>query len=89
MLAALRTDTILDKLDAALDMLEPVAAYAKRFTIHFIGHSHIDLAWKWRYPETIECMKGTFETQLGLMERNPDYTYCDTSAVLWRDLKEK
>ena len=88
-IAAIKADTLLDKLDAALDMLEPVAAYAKRFTIHFIGHSHIDLAWKWRYPETIECMKGTFETQLGLMERNPDYTYCDTSAVLWRDLKEK
>ena len=88
-IAALRDDTILTKLDEALDMLEPVAAYAKRFTIHFIGHSHIDLAWKWRYPETIECMKGTFETQLALMERNPEYVYCETSAVLWRDMKEK
>lgn len=88
-IAAIKADTLLEKLDAALDMLDPIAAYAKRFTIHFIGHSHIDLAWKWRYPETIECMKGTFETQLGLMERNPEYVYCDTSAVLWRDLKAK
>jgi len=86
---ALRDDTILNKLDSALEMLSPVAAYAKRFTIHFIGHSHIDLAWKWRYPETIECMKGTFETQLALMERNPEYVYCETSAVLWRDMKAK
>ena len=88
-IAALRDDTVLQKIPAALDMLQPVAAYAKRFTIHFIGHSHIDLAWKWRYPETIECMKGTFETQLALMERNPEYVYCETSAVLWRDMKEK
>ena len=87
-ISTLRNDTILQKIDEALGMLKPVADYAKRFTIHFIGHSHIDLAWKWRYPETIECMKGTFETQLALMERNPEYVYCETSAVLWRDMKK-
>ena len=85
--AALRKDTWLKEIDAALDKLKPIADYAKRFTIYFIGHSHIDLAWKWRYPETIECMKGTFETQLQLMEREPTYVYCETSAVLWRDMK--
>ena len=87
--AALREDAILEKADEALSMLSPMAAYAKRFTIYFIGHSHIDLAWKWRYPETLWCMKGTFETQLALMERNPEYVYCETSAVLWRDMKKK
>jgi len=88
-ISTVRDDTLLSKIDTALDMLSPVAAYAKRFTIYFMGHSHIDLAWKWRYPETIECMKGTFETQLALMERNPEYVYCETSAVLWRDMKAK
>ncbi len=88
-ISALRDDTILTKISAALAMLKPVADYSKKFTIYFMGHSHIDLAWKWRYPETIECMKGTFETQLGLMEREPTYVYCETSAVLWRDMKEK
>ncbi len=86
-ISALRKEALLQAVDSALEMLAPVAAYAKRFTLYFIGHSHIDLAWKWRYPETIECMKGTFETQLALMERNPEYVYCDTSAVLWRDMK--
>ena len=87
--AAMRGDTLLQAVVPALEMLQPVASYAKRFTIYFIGHSHIDLAWKWRYPETIECMKGTFETQLGLMERDPSYVYVETSAVLWRDMREK
>lgn len=86
---AVRDDSYLSKLEAALGMLRPVADYAKRFTVYFIGHSHIDLAWKWRYPETIECMKGTFETQLGLMERCPEYVYVETSAVLWRDMRDK
>ncbi|MBO4323695.1 MAG: alpha-mannosidase, partial [Clostridia bacterium] len=75
--------------DDALKMLKPVADYAKRFTVYFIGHSHMDIVWKWRYPETIECMKGTLETQLALMEREPEYVYCETSAVLWRDLKKQ
>ncbi len=86
---ALRGDALLSALEPALAMLEPVAAYARRFTVYFIGHSHIDLAWKWRYPETIECMKGTFETQLALMEREPSYVYVETSAVLWRDMRAK
>ena len=86
---ALRNDSVLQEAETALNMLKPVADYAKRFTIHFIGHSHMDIVWKWRYPETIECMKGTLETQLALMERNPEYVYCETSAVLWRDLKRE
>lgn len=89
MVLAIRDDSFLRRIEPALGMLRPVADYAKRFTIYFIGHSHIDLAWKWRYPETIECMKGTFETQLALMEREPSYVYMETSAVLWRDMQEK
>ena len=89
LVSAFRKDEILSAIDPALGMLKPVAEYAKRFTLYFMGHSHIDLAWKWRYPETMECMKGTFETQLALMEREPEYVYCETSAVLWRDMKEK
>lgn len=88
-LSKVRDDTYIRHIEDALEMLAPVADYSKRFTIYFMGHSHIDLAWKWRYPETIECMKQTFETQLALMEREPEYVYVETSAVLWRDIKEK
>lgn len=70
------------------EILSPIAAYAKQFTIHFIGHSHIDLAWKWRWPETIECMKGTLENQMALMEREKKYAYFESSAVIWKALQE-
>ncbi len=85
----LNSDDFSVSLNTALGMLKPVSDYAHRFTLYLIGHSHIDLAWKWRYPESIECMKGTFETQLSLMERDPDYVYVETSAVLWRDMQRK
>ncbi len=85
----LNADDFSGALNTAVKMLKPVSDYARRFTLYFIGHSHIDLAWKWRYPESIECMKGTFETQLSLMEREPDYVYVETSAVLWKDMQKK
>ncbi len=69
--------------------LAPLSEFAKRFKVYFIGHSHIDLAWKWRWPETIECMKGTLENQLKLMERDPDFVFVESSAVLWKALSEK
>lgn len=83
----IKEDRLLESLKPSLEMLEPVAEYAHRFTIYFIGHSHIDLAWKWRYPESIECMRVTLQNQLALMEREPEYVYVETSAVLWKDLK--
>ncbi len=78
----------LDKLEKSRSLLAPLADYAKQFTICFIGHSHIDLAWKWRWPETIACMKGTIEDQLRLMEREPAYTYVESSPVVWKALRE-
>lgn len=80
--------TFFSSLELSLKKLAPMAAYAKRFTIYLIGHSHIDLAWKWRYPETLECMKGTIEDQMKLMERDSKYVYVESSAIVWRDLKK-
>jgi alpha-mannosidase len=82
-------DSFIDSLLECKNMLAPLSDYAKRFTVYFIGHSHIDLAWKWRWPETVECMKGTIETQLELMKREKDYVYVESSAVVWKALKEK
>ena len=86
---SLRNGSFPKSLSATIQLLKPFSEYAHRFTVYFIGHAHMDLAWKWRYPETIECMKGTIENQLSLMKREPEYVYMETSAVVWRDLKEK
>ncbi|NLO38524.1 MAG: alpha-mannosidase [Ruminiclostridium sp.] len=82
-------DGFVNSLVQCKNLLVPLSDYAKKFTVYFIGHSHIDLAWKWRWPETIECMKGTIETQLELMKREKDYVYVESSAVVWKALSEK
>lgn len=80
-------DPFVASLEQCKSKLAPLAAFAKTFTVYFIGHSHIDLAWKWRWPETVECMKGTLENQLALMEREKNYVYVESSAVLWEELQ--
>ncbi|MBN2302118.1 MAG: alpha-mannosidase [Lentisphaerae bacterium] len=71
------------------EALTPLATFAKQFTVYLIGHAHMDLAWKWRWPESVECMKGTLENQLDLMERDSDYVFVESSAVMWKALAEK
>lgn len=79
----------MDSLEECKKLLLPLAEYAKLFTVHLVGHSHIDLAWKWRWGETIECMKGTLETQLDLMDREKDFVFVESSAPVWKALDEK
>ena len=33
-------------------VLEPLGQEAKRYTVHSVGHAHIDMNWMWPWPET-------------------------------------
>lgn len=41
----------------------------------FMGHSHLDLAFKWTYRETYRKIERTLSNAVCLMERYPDVTY--------------
>ncbi len=59
----------------------------KRHTVHMIGNAHIDSAWKWRWPESIEVCKMTFRSALERMNETPDFTFACSSAAhyLWME----
>ncbi|MCD6089718.1 alpha-mannosidase [Candidatus Bathyarchaeota archaeon] len=59
------------------------------WTCYFLGHSHIDAAWLWSFSETIEVFRGTCEKILALMEKYPQFIYCQSSAQYYRWLEEK
>jgi len=44
---------------------------SKGITVSLIGHAHIDLAWLWLYPETVDVCKNTFTTACDLMDQYP------------------
>jgi alpha-mannosidase len=59
------------------------AAQPKDYTAHVVGYAHMDMAWLWRWEESIhDIMYNTFRNQLELMDQFPDYTYAQDQAVV-------
>jgi alpha-mannosidase len=56
----------------------------KDYTAHVVGYAHMDMAWLWRWEESIhDIMFNTFTNQVELMNRFPDYTYAQDQAVVF------
>lgn len=56
----------------------------KQHTVHVVGYAHMDMAWLWRWEESIhDIMYNTFRNQLKLMDEYPDYTYAQDQAVVF------
>jgi alpha-mannosidase len=61
-----------------------VPAQPKDYTAHVVGYAHMDMAWLWRWEESIyDIMYNTFRNQLELMDQFPDYTYAQDQAVVF------
>ena len=60
------------------------SAQPKDYTAHVVGYAHMDMAWLWRWEESIyDIMYNTFSNQLKLMDQFPDYTYSQDQAVVF------
>lgn len=60
----------------------------KDVTVSCVGHTHIDLAWLWRYKHTREKAQRSFMTVQRLMEKYPEYIFIQTQAQLYESVKE-
>lgn len=60
-------DGLEDAVRDAEHMLAPIGKVAKTYTIHCVGHAHIDMNWLWSWPETVAVTNDTFGTVLRLM----------------------
>lgn len=88
--AALRrgnVDRFTASLDTAQARLAPVAAFVRRYTLHFTSNAHIDAAWLWRKAETMEVCKNTFASVLNMMNLRPEFTYTQSSAAFYHWMK--
>ena len=74
---------------AAEGKLQPLGAWAKQFTVHAAGNSHIDMAWLWPWTETVEVVRNTFSTVLQLMRQYPDFCYAQSAAQDYAWMEEK
>ena len=76
-------------LENARATLAPLREYAQSYTVFILGNAHIDMAWLWRWYETVEVCHNTFAQQLELMRLFPDYIYAQSQAQAYRWMEER
>lgn len=52
------------------------------------GHAHIDYVWLWPQPETVRKIHRTFASVDHLMGAHPDFTFVQSSALMYEHLEE-
>ena len=78
-----------NSLRAAQEKLQPLADWAKQYTIRAVANSHIDMAWLWPWTETVEVVRNTFGTVLQLMRQYPGFIYAQSAAQDYVWMEEK
>src|SRR5512143_2142997 len=67
----------------------PAACRPRDYTARLIGHAHIDLAWLWRWEETVhDIATNTFQGTLLQMDRLPGLTFAQSQPAVY-DAVEK
>lgn len=78
-----KIDKFRDSLAKSIRHLKPIDEFAKEYTIYLCSNAHIDLGWLWRWGETVQICRGTFNNVLDMMEQFPDFTYSQSQAVTY------
>ncbi|XP_065655728.1 alpha-mannosidase 2C1 isoform X2 [Hydra vulgaris] len=63
-------------------------ANSEEFTVHAIGHCHIDTAWLWPYEETIRKCGRSWSSVISLMRRYPNFTFACSQAAQFEWVKK-
>lgn len=69
------------------EFYEGVCTPAGKPEITCIGHTHIDVEWKWNRYQTMEKVQRSFSTALALMKRFPEYRFMLSQPNLYQYLK--
>ncbi len=64
-------------------------AIAKQFTVFLVGNAHIDVAWRWTWPEAIEFCRKTYSQALAFMDEYPDFTYSQNQAQTYEWMQDR
>ncbi len=57
------------------------------YTVHMVGHGHIDPTWLWRWTEGYEEVRATFRSALDRMDEYPEFRFSASSACFYEWLK--
>lgn len=82
------SETIASAVEEAEKLLAPIGQVAKTYTVHCVGHAHIDMNWMWNWPETVATTNDTFTTVLRLMDAYPTFRFSQSQASVYQLAKE-
>jgi alpha-mannosidase len=68
---------------AATELLRELDTLAKKYRVHIVPHSHVDLAWGWTYSETKRLARAMFDMALRLMDEEPEYTFIQDQPPMY------
>jgi alpha-mannosidase len=68
--------------------VKSISRFARKYSIFIAGNSHIDLAWLWRWRESVEVAKETFSTIMDNMEEYPEIVYIQSQAQAYKWMEE-
>lgn len=74
--------------ESAESTLAPMAATARTYELHCVGHAHIDMNWQWSWPQTVAITIDTFTTVLKLMEEFPFFRFSQSQASVYRIVEQ-
>lgn len=74
--------------DRIEEILKPMGEAARSYTVHYVGHAHIDMNWLWDYPETVDTTYRAFETMIDLMDEFPSFRFSQSQASTYAMMKE-
>jgi len=77
-----------DEIARFYERVKPVSAFAAERTVSVAGNAHIDLAWLWRWLETVEVTRATFDTVMNNMDEYPELVYLQSQAQTYRWMKD-
>ncbi len=88
------SEAFLNSVKNAIDFMEhefygKLCSKEGKPVIHCIGHTHIDVEWKWARAQTREKIQRSFSTAKSLMEHYPEYKFMLSQPELYRYLKEE
>ena len=55
--------------------------------IHLVGHSHLDVVFRWPYREFVRKVGRTHTTMVRLMEEYPEFKFSQSQAKIYADMK--
>ena len=74
---------------SALPAMKTLSQDPKDFTLHLVGHAHIDMNWLWLWPETVRVCRLTFSDMAKKMAEYPDFKFSQSQAAAYLAIEEK